>query len=69
MKETRKITIELTKQEVQDALLAYILSRDKSELTRIDNIDHIIKRVEVPGISFRDCDYREEFDGIKVFGS
>lgn len=69
MKETRKITIELTKQEVQDALLAYILSRDKTELTRIDNIDHIIKRTQIPGMDIHDCDWREEFDGIKVFGS
>jgi hypothetical protein len=69
MKEIRKITIELTKDEVKDALLAYILSRDKTELTRIDNIDHIIKRTEIPGPHFHDCDWREEFDGIKVFGS
>jgi hypothetical protein len=69
MKKIHKITIELTKEEVQDALLAYILSKSESGLTHIDNIDPITNSVEIPGFDPHDCDYVEEFAGITVTGT
>lgn len=67
MKSTKKVTVELTKAEVQEAIIMW-LTKHETDIVHITNIDSIIKRTQIPGMDIHDCDWREEFDGIKVTG-
>ena len=68
MIEKTVITLQLSKEEVQSAIMDYLLLK-KVKIKRIDKIDSIINRVQIPGLDIHDCDWRDEFGGIEVTGS